>query len=172
MSYDSHMPKLAVLSREETGIFTAARPVRLEVPRDAISYALRTGRLESDARGAYRLTGMMPTELDLAVASRKLTAPSTLTRERISTADGIVVGGRTATHTWGISAPRDRPHRISLATLQPLCPKLRRDSACDTTRTNMLMCARARVHAFRQSDTELSMILVVANSKHSPMGPP
>ena len=116
---------------------------------------------------------MMPTELDLAVASRKLTAPSTLTRERISTADGIVVGGRTAAYAWGISAPRDRPHRISLAALQPLCPELRRGSTCtDTTRTNMLMCARARVHAFRQSGNELPMILVVANSKHSPMGPP
>ena len=46
MSYDSHIQKLAVLSREETGIFTAAQSVRLEVPRDAISYALRTGRLE------------------------------------------------------------------------------------------------------------------------------
>ena len=112
MSYESHMPVLAALSREEGGVFTAAQAVRSGVPRDAISYALRTSKLERVARGAYRLSGTVPAELDLAVALWKLTAPTAYSRERLSTFDGVAVGGRTAACAWGIGDLYPYPCRI------------------------------------------------------------
>ena len=112
MSYESHMPVLAMLSREESGVFTAAQAVRSGVPRDAISYALRTGKLERVVRGAYRLSSTAPSELDLAVALWKLTDPSAYSRERLSSRDGVVVGGRTAAAAWMIGDLHPYPCRI------------------------------------------------------------
>lgn len=112
MSYESHMPILAALSREEGGVFTAAQAVRSGVPRDAISYALRTGKLERVVRGAYRLSGTVPAELDLAVALWKLTDPATPTRDRLTSFDGVAVGGRTAACAWGMGDLHPYPCRV------------------------------------------------------------
>ena len=106
------MPVLAALSREEGGVFTAAQAVGSGVPRDAISYALRTGKLERVARGAYRLSGTVPAELHLAVALWKLTDPATPTHERLTFFDGVAVGGRTAAFAWGAGDLHPYPCRI------------------------------------------------------------
>ena len=96
MSRESHISTIAELAQSEGGVFTAAQAARLGVPRDALSHAVRASRLERVVRGAYRLVGTAPNELDLATALWKLTAPAAFSHERAVRWDGIVVGGATA----------------------------------------------------------------------------
>ncbi|MBR3328492.1 MAG: type IV toxin-antitoxin system AbiEi family antitoxin domain-containing protein [Atopobiaceae bacterium] len=112
MSRESHISTIAELVQSEGGVFTAAQAARLGVPRDALSHAMRAGRLERVVRGAYRLVGTAPSELDLAAALWKLTAPASFTHERMGRWDGIVVGGATAAFALGIGDLHPYPCRM------------------------------------------------------------
>ena len=103
---------MAELAQSEGGVFTAAQASRLGIPRDALSYAARAGRLERIVRGAYRFVGTSPSELDLASALWKLTDPSRFTHERLASWDGVCVGGRTAAFALGIGDLHPYPCRI------------------------------------------------------------
>lgn len=107
MSYENHTQKIAELARSEGGIFTSAQAVRSGIPRDALSYALRTGRLERIVRGAYKMASAPDSRFDTYIAFWKLTAPSAFGYERISAFDGVVVGGHTASyiHDFGVLQP-------------------------------------------------------------------
>lgn len=99
----TYIQSLASLSAEE-GVFTTAQAERFEIPRDALSRACASGKLERVARGAYRSTAVAPSYLDEVVAAWKLTAPAELTFERMAREswDGIAVGGSTASSVLGI----------------------------------------------------------------------
>ncbi len=112
MSRESHIPIIAELAQSEGGIFTAAQAARLGVPRDALSHAVRAGRLERVVRGAYRFVGTAPSELDLATALWKLTAPAAFSHERVGRWDGIVLGGATAAFALGIGDLHPYPCRM------------------------------------------------------------
>lgn len=112
MSRESHISTIAELAQSEGGVFTAAQAARLGIPRDALSHAVRAGRLERVVRGAYRLVGTAPNELDLATALWKLTAPAAFSHERAVRWDGIVVGGATAAFALGIGDLHPYPCRM------------------------------------------------------------
>ena len=109
MSNSNHMATITELAESEGGVFTAAQAARLGVPRDALSHAARAGRLERVVRGAYRVAGSPPSELDLAAALWKLTDPRRFAHERVSPWDGTVIGGRTAAFALGIGDLRPYP---------------------------------------------------------------
>lgn len=83
---------------------TTAQAVRLGIPRDALAYAARSGRIERIAQGAYRLAATANDGLDELRAVWKLTAPSTFSYERSKAEgwDGIAVCGLTASYILGI----------------------------------------------------------------------
>lgn len=128
MSYENHTQKIAELARSEGGIFTSAQAVRSGIPRDALSYALRAGNVERIVRGAYKMASAPDSRLDAIVAHWKLTKPSAFGYERVSSFDGVVVGGHTASyvHDFGVLQPepcriyapnrmRSRLHDVSFA---------------------------------------------------------
>lgn len=103
MNGTDYTAALASLSAEE-GIFTTAQAERSGIPRDVLSRACASGKVERLARGAYRSTSLAPSYLDEVVAFWKLTAPSMFTHERMvrESWDGTVVGGTTASSILGI----------------------------------------------------------------------
>lgn len=107
MSYENHTQKIAELARSEGGIFTSAQAVRFGIPRDALSYALRAGNVERVMRGAYKMASAPDSRLDTIIAHWKLTRPSVFSYERVSSFDGVVVGGHTASyaHDFGVLQP-------------------------------------------------------------------
>ena len=112
MTYKSHIAVMAELAQSEGGVFTAAQASRLGVSRDALSYTVKAGRAERVVRGAYRLVGTPPSELDLACALWKLTDPPRFAHERLASWDGVCVGGRTAAFALGIGDLHPYPCRI------------------------------------------------------------
>ena len=76
-----HQQAMRELSEEE-GVFTAAQAHRRGIPRDALSYACKTGVLERVSHGAYRLVGAPTTEAPDLIALWKLTDSGKFSRER------------------------------------------------------------------------------------------
>lgn len=111
MGYVNHGSELRALSASE-GVFTAAQAERLGIPRNALSVAVRAGRAERVARGAYRLTGTASRPTDELAAIWKLTKPSTFTGERMAAWDGMVVGGTSAANLLGIGDFCLSPYRL------------------------------------------------------------
>ena len=99
---------------EEEGVFTAAQAHRRGIPRDALSYACKTGVLERVSHGAYRLVGAPTTEAPDLIALWKLTDSGKFSRERTKPAewDGVVVGGTTAATLLGLGEFHLSPYRI------------------------------------------------------------
>lgn len=112
MKKENHISMMAELAQSEGGVFTSAQALRLGIPRDALSYATRAGRVERLVRGAYRFVGAPPSELDLARAVWKLTDPGKFTHERLASWDGVCVGGQTAAFALGIGDLYPYPCRI------------------------------------------------------------
>lgn len=113
MRRSDHISSIAELSEFE-GIFTTAQAARAGVPRDALHDAVRAGRLERVAHGAYRLVGSGSEQTDELAAMWKLTAPAAFTHERAQPRawDGIAVGGATAASLLGIGDFYLSPYRI------------------------------------------------------------
>lgn len=99
---------------ESEGVFTTAQAKRMGVPRDALSHACKSGRLERVAHGAYRLAGSGSDRLDELRAVWKLTAPEKLSHERILPAawDGVAVAGTTAASILGLGDFHLSPYRL------------------------------------------------------------
>lgn len=113
MTYRDHISRILELSESE-GVFTTAQAARFGVPREALAYTCRAGRLERLAQGAYRLIGSCPSYLDELAAIWKLTAPSLMAHERMSADawDGIAIGGTSAASIQGMGAFHLSPYRI------------------------------------------------------------
>ena len=112
MTNSSYISTIIELSQSEGGIFTTAQALRVGVPRDALSHAASVGRIIRIARGAYRHAASPSSELDYAVAIWKLTSPDRFTHERMSSWDGIAIGGRTAAFVHGIGDIQPYPCRV------------------------------------------------------------
>ena len=104
MKNRSNIAAIEDLALSEGGVFTTAQAARLGIPRDALAYAARSGRVERVAQGAYRLAATADDGLDELRAVWKLTAPSTFSYERSKAEgwDGIAVCGPTASYILGI----------------------------------------------------------------------
>lgn len=103
------------LALSEGGVFTTAQATRLGIPRDALAYAARSGRIERVAQGAYRLATTVDEGLDELRAVWKLTAPSVFSYERSKAGDwdGIAVCGSTAAYILGIGDFYVSPYHIA-----------------------------------------------------------
>ena len=82
MKMRSNRAGIEDLAISEGGVFTTAQAARLGIPRDALSYAARSGRIERVAQGAYRLASVADDGLDELRAIWKLTAPPAFSHER------------------------------------------------------------------------------------------
>ena len=84
------------------------------MPRYALSYAAKSGRIERLRHGAYRLASLPATELDDLVAAYKLTSPDRFTHERMGEGfDGVAACGATAAHVIGIGDLEPEPWEIA-----------------------------------------------------------
>ncbi|MEF2845320.1 MAG: type IV toxin-antitoxin system AbiEi family antitoxin domain-containing protein [Eggerthellaceae bacterium] len=84
------------LASSQNGVFTAAQAKAFGIPRYALSYATKTGRIESICHGAYRLRSSIDEGYDELVAILMLTNPGAFTHDRIRNYDGVAVCGTTA----------------------------------------------------------------------------
>ena len=96
-------------------VFTTAQAERLGVARNTLAKACASGNLVRIAHGAYRMTGVPPTETDELIAIWKLTKPTLFFHERASREhwDGITVSGRTAASVLGIGDFYLSPYRLT-----------------------------------------------------------
>lgn len=101
------------LSASEDGVFTAAQARRVGIPRDALSYAARTGSIERIAHGTYRMASSLDDGLDSVRAAYKLTNPEKWTHERMRNFDGIAVAGSTAAYIHAIGDMHPDPYTIA-----------------------------------------------------------
>ena len=128
----NHILQIAELSETE-GVFTTAQAARAGIPRDALSYGEKAGRIVRVIRGAYRLAGTRSTEIDELSAIWKLTAPALFTYERAQANgwDGFVVGGASAASLLGLGDFYFSPYQLYAP--QSLTRGFRkRTLACDT----------------------------------------
>lgn len=109
----NHILQIAELSETE-GVFTTAQAACAGIPRDALSYGEKAGRIVRVMRGAYRLAGTRSAELDELSAIWKLTAPALFTYERAQANgwDGFVVGGASAASLLGLGDFYFSPHQL------------------------------------------------------------
>ena len=115
MSYSSNISAIEELAASEGGIFTSGQAARAGVPRYALSYAAKTGRIDRLRHGAYRLSSLPTTELDDLVAAYKLTSPDRFTYERMGEGfDGVAACGATAAHVLGIGDLEPEPWEIAV----------------------------------------------------------
>lgn len=112
MQYRNNISAIEELASSENGIFTTAQAARFDIPRDALSHAARSGRIERIYKGAYRVSGSSRDELDELMAIWKLTNPSKFTYERVASFDGVAVGGTTAAWIHGIGDYWLTPYRL------------------------------------------------------------
>ena len=112
MQYRNNISAIEELASSENGVFTTAQAARLDVPRDALSHAARSGRIERICKGAYRVSGAPRHELDELMAIWKLTSPDKFTYERVASFDGVAVGGTTAAWIHGIGDYWLTPYRL------------------------------------------------------------
>lgn len=115
MMNKSNMAAIEDLALSEGGVFTTAQAARLGIPRDALAYAARSGRIERIAQGAYRLAATADDGLDELRAAWKLTAPSRFSHERVRGEgwDGVAVCGPTASYVLGIGDFYASPYHIA-----------------------------------------------------------
>ena len=114
MPYSSNISAIEELAASEGGIFTSGQAARAGVPRYALSYAAKSGRIERLRHGAYRLSSLPATELDDLVAAYKLTSPDKFTHERMGEGfDGVAACGATAAHVLGIGDLEPEPWEIA-----------------------------------------------------------
>jgi hypothetical protein len=111
-SYVEHIT-IDELVASENGVFTCAQAGRLGIPRDALAYAARTGKLERIVRGAYRSTSSIDDGFDELRAIWKLTKPSTFSNERMGEHwDGVAVAGATAANLLEIGDLFPEPYQF------------------------------------------------------------
>ena len=115
MKNNSNIAAIEDLALSEGGVFTTAQAARLGIPRDALAYAARSGRVERIAQGAYRLASTADDGLDELRAVWKLTAPASFSHERskVEGWDGIAVCGPTAAYVLGVGDFYARPYHIA-----------------------------------------------------------
>lgn len=103
------------LALSEGGVFTTSQAARLGIPRDALAYASRSGRIERVAQGAYRLAATADDGLDELRAIWKLTAPAAFSHERARAEgwDGVAVCGPTAAYVLGIGDFYASPYHVA-----------------------------------------------------------
>ena len=114
MKMRSNRAGIEDLAISEGGVFTTAQAARLGIPRDALSYAARSGRIERVAQGAYRLASVADDGLDELRAIWKLTVPSAFSHERAKVEgwDGIAICGPTAAYILGVGDFYASPYHI------------------------------------------------------------
>ena len=116
MIYSSNIAAIEKLASSEGGIFTSGQAARAGIPRYALSYAAKSGRIERLRHGAYRLSSIPATALDDLVAVYKLTSPDRFAHERMGPAfAGVAVGGGTAAHVLGIGDLEPEPWEIAVS---------------------------------------------------------
>jgi predicted transcriptional regulator of viral defense system len=116
MQYRNNISAIEELASSENGVFTTAQAARFDIPRDALSHAARSGRIERIYKGVYRVSGSSRDELDELMAIWKLTNPSKFTYERVASFDGVAVGGTTAAWIHRIGDYWLTPYRLYAAT--------------------------------------------------------
>lgn len=111
MKNRNHISSIIEIAEFE-GVFTTAQAARLDISRDALHDACKSGRLERIAHGAYRLMGSGFEETDELFALWKLTAPKLFAHERLAHWDGICVGGSSAAYLNGMGDFHLSPYRF------------------------------------------------------------
>lgn len=113
MGNRSNMSNIEELAASEDGVFTAAQARLFGIPRYALTYAEKAGKVERIVHGAYRLTSSLDDGLDGLRAAYKLTAPEKWTHERMRSFDGFAVFGATAAYIHGIGSLHPDPYEIA-----------------------------------------------------------
>lgn len=113
MGRKSNTSTIEELAASEDGVFTAAQARLLGVPRYALAYAEKVGKVERIAHGAYRLASSLDDGLDGLRAAYKLTAPEKWTHERMQNFDGFAVSGATAAYLLEIGNLHPDPYEIA-----------------------------------------------------------
>ena len=113
MKSKSNISAIEELAASEDGVFTAAQARVFGIPRYALSYAEKAGRVERVAHGAYRLASSIDDGLDGLRAAYKLTAPEKWTHERMRFFDGFAASGATAAYIHGIGDFHPDPYEIA-----------------------------------------------------------
>lgn len=113
MKSKSNISNIEELAASENGVFTAAQARVFGIPRYALAYAEKAGKIERIAHGAYRLASSIDDGLDGLRAVYKLTAPGKWTHERMRAFDGFAVAGATAAHLHGIGDLHPDPYEIA-----------------------------------------------------------
>lgn len=112
MGRRNNISSIEELAASEDGVFTAAQARLFGIPRYALAYAEKVGKVERVAHGAYRLTASLDDGLDGLRAAYKLTVPEKWTHERMRSFDGFAVSGVTAAHIHGIGDLHPDPYEI------------------------------------------------------------
>lgn len=115
MSTSSNISAIEELAVSEGGVFTSGQAARAGIPRYALSYAAKAGRIERIRHGAYRLSPSAGSSLDDLAAAYKLTAPDRFTHERMGAGfDGVAACGAAAAFVLGIGDLQPEPWEIAV----------------------------------------------------------
>lgn len=115
MSNSSNISAIEELAASEGGVFTSGQAARVGIPRYALSYAAKAGRIERVRHGAYRLSSLPGSARDDLAAVYKLTSPDRFTHERMGAGfDGVAVCGATAASVLDIGDLHPEPWEIAV----------------------------------------------------------
>ncbi|BAK45664.1 type IV toxin-antitoxin system AbiEi family antitoxin domain-containing protein [Eggerthella sp. YY7918] len=113
MKSKNNISSIEELAASEDGVFTAAQARMFGIPRYALAYAEKAGKIERIAHGAYRLASSIDDGLDGLRAVYKLTAPEKWTHERMRVFDGFAIADTTAAYIHGIGDLHPDPYKIA-----------------------------------------------------------
>lgn len=114
MKYRDNIAMIEELIASCDGVFTTAQADVFGVPRNALSYAAKVGRIERVAQGAYRDSSRMDSGYDELRAIWMLTASNELPFNRLGAKwDGVCVCGTTAANVLGIGDFHASPYHFA-----------------------------------------------------------
>lgn len=114
MSRTDNISLIEELAASQNGVFTAAQAESFGIPRYALSYAAKAGRIERICHGAYRLKSSIDEGRDELAAIWMLTNPGAFAHDRIANHDGIIVCATTAAALHGIGDFFLSPYQIAV----------------------------------------------------------
>lgn len=116
MIYRDNISAIEELVATCDGVFTTAQADAMGIPRNALSYAAKTGAIERVAFGAYRDPARLDGQFDELRAIWMLTAPEKFPHERLGKNwDGVCACGTTAASLLGIGDFHASPYQFAAA---------------------------------------------------------
>ena len=114
MKKNDNIALIEELASSQGGVFTSAQADAFGVPRYALSYAAKAGRIERLFQGAYRLAASPDDGYAELAALWMLTKPAAFPHERMHSFDGVAACGETAAAVLEIGDYHLTPYQIAV----------------------------------------------------------